>query len=297
VYVDGVDTGITVTDVRKTAWPNYYTINPNNVTVLAADLHLTDAEIHVQNAYALPQAGTEAALPGAVMINGEKIYYYKNYARDVVAWLPNTIYAPDAIVSYQGNTYVSSVEAIDGNTIVIDSGNIGSSANIGRDRTAYEYVKLGFTLANITVANLYSQTFNFDNVVEFDVNRLAQIRRAVDGTGAPVVHAAGSRVVDTSEQQRLRGNVHLTTWLNLNNIYELFLQDVSGYTITQVQGLSGIKPFVNFGNLAIQQQSGLVDGSGLENSNTLIAKTIRRAGGLDQTPPGNDSPTTKGTRN
>ena len=284
IYINGTDTGVTVTDVRKTAWPSYYTINPENTTVLTADLHITDTEIYVDNAYALPQAGTEAALPGAVIINGEKIYYYRNYAQDVIPWTPNTVYATDAIVSYQGNTYVSAVEAINGNTIVINNGTTGgASANIGRGRTPYEYINRGFALGNITVANLYSQTFNFDNVVEFNVNRLTQIRRAVDGTGAPEVHAAGSRVVDTSEQQRLTGNVHLTTWLNYNNIYELFLEDTTGNTITQVAGLSGFKPFVNYGNLALQQeQAGIVDGSGLENSNTVIARTIRRAGGLPE---------------
>ena len=289
IYVNGVDTEVTVTGVHKTAWPSYYTINPDNVTVLTSNLNLTDTEINVANAYALPQAGTGAALPGAIIINGEKIHYFRNYAREVVPWTPNTVYPTDAIVSYQGNVYVPVVEAINGNTISINGvDGISPSANIGKGRTAFDFINNGFTLSNITVANLYSQTFNFDNVEQFNVNRLTQIRRAVDGTGAPTVHAAGSRVVDTSEQQRLTGNVHLTTWLNYNNIYELFLQDNTGNTVTQTAGLAGIRPFVNFANLSLQEQSGIVDGSGLENSTSLIAKAIRRAGGLDRTPPGNN---------
>lgn len=46
-------------------------------------------------------------------------------------------------------------------------------------------------------------------------NTLGQLRRAVDGTGAANVHAAGSRVVDSSIQQKLTGNVHTETWLTM----------------------------------------------------------------------------------
>lgn len=46
-------------------------------------------------------------------------------------------------------------------------------------------------------------------------NTLGQIRRAVDGTGAPAVHAAGSRVVDSSSEQAMGANVALKTWLNM----------------------------------------------------------------------------------
>ena len=46
-------------------------------------------------------------------------------------------------------------------------------------------------------------------------NTLGQLRRGVDGTGAPTVHAAGSSVVDGSMQQKLPGNPHTETWLNM----------------------------------------------------------------------------------
>ena len=45
-------------------------------------------------------------------------------------------------------------------------------------------------------------------------NVISQIRRGVWGTGAPLVHLAGARVVDASLQQRLPGNAYSTTWLN-----------------------------------------------------------------------------------
>jgi hypothetical protein len=51
-------------------------------------------------------------------------------------------------------------------------------------------------------------------------NRLGQIRRAVDGTGAPMVHAVGTTVAEMSTNQlfptsaNLQSNAHTGTWLN-----------------------------------------------------------------------------------
>jgi hypothetical protein len=44
---------------------------------------------------------------------------------------------------------------------------------------------------------------------------VGQLRRAVDGTGGAALHLAGSRVVDSSLQQLIQGNVHTSTWLNM----------------------------------------------------------------------------------
>jgi hypothetical protein len=229
IYVNGVDTGANVVSVYKNDWPEYYTINPANTTVLTSNLNITDTEIHVADAYALPQGGTEAALPGAVIINGEKIYYYKNYAKDVVSWIANTAYASDSIVNYLGNTYVA--------------------AN-----------------ANVSVSG---STFNFANVILFNVHRLTQLRRATEGTGAPLVHVAGLPVVDASEQQRLTGNTHLTTWMNVPSLSSpRSLIDNTANPITDNIG----NPFeVEYNTTA----------PGLENSSTAQAIAIRRAAGLE----------------
>ena len=240
LYVDGVDTGATVTGVYKNSWPSYYTINPSNVAILTQELGIADTEIHVDNAYQLPQGGANAALPGAVIINGEKIYYYRNYAKDVVTWLPNTVYATDSIVSYLGQEYV----AID------------------------------------TTANLYGATFEFGNVTTFDVHRLTRLRRGVDGTGAAATHPIGSKVVDASEQQRLTGNVHLTTWLNYTNPYQQnMISAPAGDDLVAMQDeLIERGPFEAIGTLA----GSITDGHGLEGSSTSIARNIKRAAGLPE---------------
>jgi hypothetical protein len=46
-------------------------------------------------------------------------------------------------------------------------------------------------------------------------NVLGQVRRGVDGTGAPLTHVAGSRVVDASMQQIVPGNTATESWLNM----------------------------------------------------------------------------------
>jgi hypothetical protein len=46
-------------------------------------------------------------------------------------------------------------------------------------------------------------------------NVLGQIRRGVDGTGAPLTHVAGSRVVDASMQQIVPGSTTTESWLNM----------------------------------------------------------------------------------
>jgi hypothetical protein len=46
-------------------------------------------------------------------------------------------------------------------------------------------------------------------------NVIGQLRRGVDGTGAPGLHAVNSLVVDSSIQQEIVGNVHTNTWLNM----------------------------------------------------------------------------------
>ena len=54
--------------------------------------------------------------------------------------------------------------------------------------------------------------------IDYDNNLLLNIRRAVDGTGAPLTHGVGSQLVDTTVTELIptttSANVHTTTWLN-----------------------------------------------------------------------------------
>jgi len=100
-------------------------------------------------------------------------------------------------------------------------------------------------------------------------NTLGQIRRAVDGTGAPAVHASGSLVVDTNLPEVVPGGnlVHTTTWLNLPVGAANIIVDNFGVTVTD-----------NTGNIFTTTGAtigAVTDGLGLENSVTIPAVFIQ----------------------
>jgi hypothetical protein len=165
---------ITVPDGSSTVWPIYYRINGAATTTLTANLNYTDSNIYVSNASVLPTPNPDGALPGVIFINGEKIYYYRNIAKEVTPWVENVVYQATDIVSYLGNTYIA--------------------AN-----------------ASVTVTGA---TFNTSNVKLIETNVLTQIRRGVDGTGIANTHITGSRVVDSGLDQLVPGRAHELTWLN-----------------------------------------------------------------------------------
>jgi len=100
-------------------------------------------------------------------------------------------------------------------------------------------------------------------------NTLGQIRRAVDATGAPTVHAAGSAVVDANLPEIVPGGniVHTTTWLNLPVGAANVIVDNFGVSITD-----------NTGNIFTTTGAtigAVTDGLGLENSTTIPAGFIQ----------------------
>jgi hypothetical protein len=100
-------------------------------------------------------------------------------------------------------------------------------------------------------------------------NVLGQIRRAVDGTGAPVVHAAGHAVVEANLPEILPGGniVHTTTWLNLPVGAANVVVDNFGVSITD-----------NTGNIFTTTGAtigAVTDGLGLENSMSTPAVFIK----------------------
>jgi hypothetical protein len=156
---------------------SYCRIAEANTAVLTSNLSVTDTTISVDNALRLPhpgielsQFGTWIVVPGKVIINGEEIYYYKNYAYNT-PWQGNLIVEVGTDVSYNGNVYTTTGNVYDAN---------GTFGNVSSNMT---YV--GTT------------------------NSLGRIRRAVNGTGAPLVHLANAMVVDCSVAQDITfaGNV------------------------------------------------------------------------------------------
>ena len=106
-------------------------------------------------------------------------------------------------------------------------------------------------------------------------NVLGQIRRAVDVTGAPLVHATGSVVVEATITELIPGGnaVHTTTWLNSNTGIgggSLTITDSAGENIQANVGgvLYDLITSTTAGNA-------VTDGTGFEGSNTAQAVFLK----------------------
>jgi hypothetical protein len=160
-----------------------YRIAEANITTLRANLNITDSTISVVNAGVLPLPNPSQNTPGVVIINGEKITYWRNYALETqTPWVANLVVSTGTLISYSSNAYITTGNVFD----------------------------LGGTFANIS-ANVTQIT---------NLNTLAQIRRGVDGTYTPAVHATGSRVVDASVQQIVPNSAITTSQLLANVTYQ-----------------------------------------------------------------------------
>lgn len=100
-------------------------------------------------------------------------------------------------------------------------------------------------------------------------NKLGQLRRAVDGTGAPTLHKAGVIVEDSGENQIIPGGieVHNTTWLNRLSGFASLITDDLGNEIVDDLGNKLITPPAPLG--------AVTDGLGLMGSTTVQAKFIK----------------------
>jgi hypothetical protein len=145
----------------------FYRISSNSTTTLSANLDITSTDIYVTDASMLPDPGPTVGRPGEIFVNGELIHYYQKYDATKILtalpWVANTAFATDGLISHSGNVY-----------LVL--------GNVYANSTAY---------------------INNNSVRQVFVNTLSQLRRGVDGTGSPVVHVAGTRVVDSSLEQVL----------------------------------------------------------------------------------------------
>ena len=89
-------------------WPEYYRITKSGT--LAANLLITDSNIHVVDASVLPNPNAEMGVPGIVYINGEKITYFtRNIGQNTLGQLRRGVDGTGAAYLHQvGSTLVSS---------------------------------------------------------------------------------------------------------------------------------------------------------------------------------------------
>ena len=78
-----------------------------NITQLAQDLLITDTDIVVVDASALPKPGPEQGNPGVIYINGEKLTYWKiDYATNTLSQIRRGVHGTGAPASHKAGTDV-----------------------------------------------------------------------------------------------------------------------------------------------------------------------------------------------
>ena len=159
---------------------NYYRIAAKNTTTLAQDFALTDSNMVVVDAAALSSPNNINGIPGVVFVNGEKIIYWRNYALE-----NRSVWRPNITVATD--------------SLVSHQGNL--------------YLATG---------NIYAADFNriLGNVTQVNPNTITRLRRATDGTPAIAIHPAGSRVVDSSEIQRIPDTKISSVTLDKPTVYQ-----------------------------------------------------------------------------
>lgn len=180
-------------------------------------------------------------------------------APDITFNIPGVIYVNGEKIVYWRNYATETKTAWTANAVISTGSLITHSGNL-----------------YLTMGNVYATTFaNISaNITQVSANTLAQIRRGADKTGTPLVHIAGSTVEDggvTSlipSSNSTDGNVHLGTWLNLNpdTAQRYFTTDTGDYITDE----SNVYITTTF-------SSAFLDGSGLENSDTVQAVFLRGA--------------------
>lgn len=209
---------------------SFYRISASETTTLARDLLITDQLIFVSNAAVLPAGNRYLGIPGVIFVNGEKITYYRNYAKEIIApWTANTVFQNDTVTSLNGNIYLISgnvyAENIPWtpNTVFAVGSYAYFSGNTYRINGNANAPTFGDIASNVSFvypgeeSGFASVTSNV-KLIGNTVNVLGQIRRAVDGT-APnnlnVIPWTTEKSIPTDSYVSYQGNTYITT----GNVY------------------------------------------------------------------------------
>lgn len=213
---------------------SFQKISLANTTVLSANLSISDANIYVTDSSVLSTPNPLFAQPGVVFINGERITYYKKTVYTPVAWVADTAYAEGTAISANGNNYIV-------------------TGNVTAD-----------TWANVNVSNVSYLP---------GTNVLSQIRRGTEGTGANVVYAVGTSVVDAGVTEQVpppAGKTNSNVWIPLVDETKVTTAGVP-YTFKAGELYRTSNIWLNPGDGVTT----VTDGSGLEGATTLPALFIK----------------------
>jgi hypothetical protein len=197
---------------------------------------------------------------------------------------------PNPPAGYTSNIGYRIVQNMNGNAASTNSSLLPLYYGISASHNTVLTANLNITDSNIYVQNASALTqpdiysvnpgvvyINGEKIIFWQTdlvnNVLSQIRRAVDGTGAPAVHAAGSNVEDVNLTELIPGGttVNSTTWLNLPQgaPKQLIFLDNSGNQYNWVDLLGDT--LETLGSAA----NAVTDGSEIEGSLTAQALFIK----------------------
>ena len=220
-----------------------YGMNSNPTTVYFTGNGIGANVLTAQTFYANGVVSGNIFANGVLSLNGSTTNYWPQYY----------------IVDPSKNTTLSADLNITDSNIYVTNASVLTSPNTAQQLPGVVYIN-GEKIIFWTI-----DTVN---------NVLSQIRRAVDGTGAPVVHSAGSTVIDTNTSELIPSgttantNVHTSDWLN---------GPTSSTTIGFVDNYGN--PIVdNYGDPLVTNTppgGAVTDGLGLDGSTSIQAIFIK----------------------
>jgi hypothetical protein len=126
---------------------NYYRIGARSTTELARTLNITDTEILVKDASVLAQPNTELAIPGIIMIGGERILYYGvDLENNKLTQIRRGIDGTGAVLAIPLNTLVQDASFLQRvpnahNKVWYDQGKFDATNGLGLQYSTSEQVK------------------------------------------------------------------------------------------------------------------------------------------------------------
>jgi len=206
------DSFIFVNDVTKLPAPAPDSGTPGVVYINGERIHYYQFYSTLDIAYAIPwQAGI--LYPEQSIISVDLGTLYSN-VKSNVGGVTFDIRAYST--GYTASLNTSNIQLSVGNVFAITGDQLGgvSSTNNAKIKIDTDGLRIFYTATGVPAAadsityqvlgNIYANANSYINSANIQMvypNTISQLRRSVDGTGAPATHAAGSLVVDSSSQQ------------------------------------------------------------------------------------------------
>jgi hypothetical protein len=266
VFEANVDANISFRIFKDMSGNEIYTrISKNAITRLAANLYLTDSNIHVVDTSVLPVPDPVAGIPGIVFINGEKITYYTvDNTNHVLGQIRRAVDGTGAPAFVANGTILTDSSIVQQIPNAVFNNNVLVATTTTYKATANVSLNLLLTTPiTANVGNYITQLYSDNNVAA----NLLVIANVTTSNTIPVIVQSGAITTYTNTVNyngtAIHGNVLNATpigkiFANGNVIVSAGTTVHSGHTWYSVNSVSGYPS----------------DGLGLTNSTTVQARFL-----------------------